>query len=527
MSLQTRKELLFRMRSRYQQADREEKSKILSGFIAATGYHRKYAAAILAAHPQAHISRERKYRRLYDDTVRQALVVIWNAAGQICSKRLAPFMTDFVETLERFGHLSLNEDVRRKLLTMSAASMDRLLKNERSRHPRGVSTTRPGNLLKQRIKVRTFGQWDDAVPGFFEADLVAHCGDRADGPFINSLVMTDISTGWIEFIPLLRKCDSDVIAGLEAIKSVLPVPIMGLDTDNGCEFINHTLLKYCESNQITFTRSRVYKKNDQAHVEQKNGSVIRRIVGYERFEGIEGVTHLLALYKMLRLYVNFFQPSCKLIRKTRTGSKISKEYDSAKTPAQRMLDSNLVTAETKRKLVQMRDELDPVLLFEQIGKLQEELFSAAVMDIRTPLESKMRKSEPTSVEEPAAMISKRLLDLKAARTTKRKYTARVRHTWRTRIDPLQGTYEFAKLQFALHPEITSPQLLMKLKKQFPEQVTGKELKTLQRRLSKWRRDALHMRISTYTADTTYDDLPFNASLQVLTEKALKIAPQSG
>jgi hypothetical protein len=160
----------------------------------------------------------RPNRRIYDDAVCRALIAIWNAANQICSKRLAPFMPDFVERLERFGHLSLSDEVRSKLLKLSPASMDRLLRKERQKHPRGISTTKPANLLKQRIKIRTFAQWDETGPGFFEADLVAHCGDRVDGPFVNSLVLTDVATGWMEFVPLLRKSDADVIAGLETIR---------------------------------------------------------------------------------------------------------------------------------------------------------------------------------------------------------------------------------------------------------------------------------------------------------------------
>jgi hypothetical protein len=164
-----------------------------------------------------------------------------------------------------------------------------------------------GESAEAAHQSRTFSDWNDATPGFFEADLVAHCGGRVDGPFVNSLVITDIASGWTEFVPLLRKSDADVIAGLDAIRSVLPMPLVGLDTDNGCEFIINQLLDYCERNCATFTRSRAYKKNDQAHIEQKNGSIIRRIVGYDRYEGVDSVSALLKLYPVLRLYVNFFQ----------------------------------------------------------------------------------------------------------------------------------------------------------------------------------------------------------------------------
>lgn len=527
MSLQAKKELLFRMRSRYQNADRKEKTEILNGFIAATGYHRKYAASVLAKNfkPEGPAARRRQ-PKIYDDAVKHALVLIWNAANQICSKRLAPFLPEFVETLERFGHLSLPADVRRKLMQMSPASIDRLLKHEREKHGRGISTTKPSNLLKQRIKVRTFADWDEGVPGFFEADLVAHCGDRAEGPFLNSLVITDVATGWTEFMPLLRKSTGDVIAALETIRSVLPIPLFGLDTDNGCEFINYELLEYCEKHEITFTRSRAYKKNDQAHIEQKNGSVIRRSVGYDRFEGVEAVTKLLALYRVLRLYVNFFQPSCKLLKKTRMGSKTTKHYDKARTPMQRLIESKGVTPDTRSKLVKMRDALDPVDLFGKIGVLQESLWDVAVLDGQQMLVQEMparAKTAPqTHSDEPG-----RLLSLKPKRPSKRSYTSRVPHIWRTRPDPLEGTYDYAKALFTRNPEMTSTQMLAKLMQQFPEQITGKELKTLQRRLAQWRREAMFAAVSMYESDTTYDSLPFTDSLRELTKKALNLASPPG
>jgi hypothetical protein len=371
--------------------------------------------------------------------------------------------------------------------------------------------------------VRTFAQWDETGPGFFEADLVAHCGDRVDGPFLNTLVLTDIATGWTEFVPLLRKCDADVSAGLNTIRSVLPVPLFGLDTDNGCEFINYELIAYCEQNKITFTRSRAYKKNDQAHVEQKNGSVIRRVVGYDRFEGVNALTRLLDLYRVLRLYVNFYQPSCKLLRKTRTGSKTRKEYDQARTPVQRMLDSPRVSRDSRSKLTEMQRFLDPVDLFEQIGHVQEELWKAAVIDC--PMATQSEPATPMKVQQKPsdARTNDRLLSLKPTRKWKRQYTSRVPHTWRTRPDPLAGTIEYAELLFCLEPQITSTQLMSKLMEKYPEKISGKELKTLQRRIAKWRRQAMITQISTYESDTKYDELPFSASLRELTQKALNIA----
>ena len=527
MSLQARKELLFRMRHRYAEADRKGRSEILDGFVTATGYHRKYAVAVLRRPANDSVSEKlfSERRRMYDQPVRQALICIWNAANQICSKRLAPFLPEFVATLERFGHLSVSPEIKSKLLKLSPSSIDRLLRDERKNHRRGISTTKPANLLKQRIKVRTFADWNDAGPGFFEGDLVAHCGDRVDGSFLNSLVLTDVASGWTEFVPLLRKCDSDVIAGLETMRAVLPMPLLGLDTDNGSEFINNELLAYCEREKITFTRSRSYKKNDQAHIEQKNGSVVRRIVGYDRFEGKDAATAILDLYKVLRLYVNFFQPSTKLMKKTRVGSRTLKTYDQARTPYQRLLDSNHTDTPSKIRLRKLYETLDPVLLFEQLGELQKALWQQATIDApyQSIVELKRTKSEPESAQ--SITLKPTLKTLKPLKKSKRAYRVAVPHTWRTRKDPLEGTTDFAFLMFQLHPDITSSELFYKLHEKFPDKFNGGELKTVQRRLSLWRRQA--MRVTTLAADTEYGVTSHESQLNELTARALNQLTRPG
>ena len=252
-------------------------------------------------------------RRLYQGPVQEALITVWKAANSICSKRLVPFLPEFVSAMERFGHLSLSDDTRQQLLSLSPATVDRLLHQERYANGHGLCTTKPGGLLKRQIPVRTFADWSDLAPGFIEADLVAHCGDNTEGSFLNTLVLTDVATGWTECLALLRRSEADVAAGLEIARRLLPFPLLGLDTDNGSEFINYGMLHYCEREKITFTRARAYKKNDQAHVEEKNGSVVRRLVGYDRYEGPNAWRALAALYRVLRLYVNFFQPSMKLV----------------------------------------------------------------------------------------------------------------------------------------------------------------------------------------------------------------------
>ncbi len=219
--------------------------------------------------------------------------------------------------------------VNRKLAALRAyfsfckATADRILRPHRERDaPHGMTTTRRGLLIKQQVPVRTFTGWDDVVPGFFEADLVAHCGPWAEGAFLQTLVLTDVATGWTECLALLHRSQHTVIQGIDRLRTLLPVPLLGLDTDNGTEFLNTDLLDYCTREEITFTRGRVAKKNDQCFVEQKNGAIVRQLVGYDRFEGEQAYRQLAELYRAVRLYVNFFQPSMKLRVKEREGGKL-------------------------------------------------------------------------------------------------------------------------------------------------------------------------------------------------------------
>jgi hypothetical protein len=242
-----RRELMKSVREKYQRSSWKEKQKILDGLIAATEYDRKYSIRLLGnscSEPPSPVKRLASQK--YGHQVFQALLFVWHTANQICSKRL---------------------------LSISAATIDRLLKTEREKVKLSVSATQPGNLLKHQIKVRTFADWDDVTPGFLEADLVAHCGGNPNGTFLNTLTLVDIATGWLECMPLLRKSAGDVIDGLRVADELLPFPVQGIDTDCGSEFINCDLLDYCEDRCITLTRARTYKKNDQAHVEEKNGSV--------------------------------------------------------------------------------------------------------------------------------------------------------------------------------------------------------------------------------------------------------------
>lgn len=375
MSIKSRRELLTTVTHRYRAAPRKERHRILDEFVASTGYSRKYAIHLLRHPPAPRRPQKRRKRRRYNARVEWALVDVWRVANCIAAKRLVPCLKEFVEALERHGELRLDPETRSLLLSMSISTADRLLRAHRhDPRERGVATTKPGSLLKKSIAVRTFADWDDAHPGFAEVDLVAHCGQRAEGQYLNSLNMTDIATAWTECLAVLNKSQRQVSKAIVAARQRFPFPLLGIDSDNGSEFINANLARYCEQEAISFTRSREYRKNDQAHVEQKNWSVVRRFVGYDRYEGTTALRKLEALYRVLRLYVNFFQPVQKLMTKERVGSKVRKRYDTAKTPYQRVLESEHVSEKSKQQLREQYAELNPAALLRQIEALQEDLW---------------------------------------------------------------------------------------------------------------------------------------------------------
>src|SRR4051794_7883935 len=376
MSFRAKRELLVQVAPRYRAAGHAQKSVVLDEFVAATGYARKYAIRLLAqpVPKPAPIRRPREPR--YGPAVREALHVAWTTANEICSKRLVPFLPELVEALERHGHLQLSEEVRPLLLALSPATADRLLRP--ARQPHGLSTTKPGRLLKQQIPVRTFAEWNDVRPGFLEADLVAHCGGVAEGAFLYTLTLTDIATTWTECLPLLHRTQEAVVQAVARARQLLPFPLLGFDTDNGSEFLNELLFAYCAQEQITFTRGRTANKNDQCYVEQKNGSVVRHLVGYDRFEGEHAYRQLAELYRAVRLYVNFFQPSLKLLDKERDGGRVRRRYGPAQTPFQRVLAAEVLTTERRERLIALYQALDPVRLLRQIRLLQDALWRHAV-----------------------------------------------------------------------------------------------------------------------------------------------------
>lgn len=371
MSLKSKTELLEVVRPRYLKARKVEKQKILDELTSATGYHRKHAIRVLKNQVQVqnHLKGKPKtYPSLYRGEVVQGLEQIWEIYGQICSKRLQPFLPEAIRVLERCQEINLSKDTKELLLKISSASIDRCLRPIRIKTPHGLSTTKPGSLLKNLIPVRTFTEWEEERPGFLEIDLVAHCGNTTEGQFLCTLTCTDLSTGWTEVTGLLHRSQQAVSEALRQMRQRLPFPLLGIDSDNGGEFINDLLYQYCLDEKITFTRSRPYQKNDQAHVEQKNWSVVRHTVGYDRWETEQELALLESIYDDLRLYINFFQPSCKLIAKERIDNKTIKRYDPAKTPYQRVLERKDISLEAKARLAHLYVQLNPAELRRQLDQ---------------------------------------------------------------------------------------------------------------------------------------------------------------
>jgi len=380
---------------RYRRSSKKEKSRLLDECVEATGYNRCYAAWVLnqqgrkvwvkkdlAVVGEVRVKRRRR-RCMYDEPVRRALERIWRMLDYLCGKRLVEALPTVLEALQRWGELRLSVEVREKLLRISAATIDRLLAAEKKKlQLKGRCRTKPGTLLRHQVAVRTYADWDEARPGFVEVDLVAHEGGRARGDYAQTLDMTDVATGWTELAAVPNKAQVWVFEAIQRVRGRLPFPLLGLDSDNGAEFINAHLQRYCRQEQITFTRSRPYRKNDNCYVEQKNYSVVRRYVGYGRYDSELEVNLLNQLYEKLRLYVNFFLPSQKLKEKIRCGSRVRKRYHAARTPYQRVLESEQVSARCKQQLEAQYQTLNPAQLHREIQGLQERLLQIGTRKAR-------------------------------------------------------------------------------------------------------------------------------------------------
>jgi hypothetical protein len=371
MTFMSRREMIRAVSARYALAGRPLKTKILDEFTATTGYGRKYAIAVLRKPPPATAPRaRRRRRRTYPASLIGVLVLAWRNCDCIGSRRLKPFWPEMVRQLETFGHVCLTDEQRELLARMSVSTIGRLLKPFReAAHPRGVSTTRPGLGLRRLIPVCTSAERIPTRPGTLEIDLVAHCGEKSAGDYLVTLNSVDLATSWSECVVPANRGQHAVLAVIQKIRTRLPFPLRAIDSDNDSSFINGILLRYCQQEKIAFTRCRPYKKNHQAHVEERNRYLVRQVVGYDRYEN-DAVPALNELWERYRLFTNFYQPVMKLTGKTRIDGHLKKEYDEAKTPYQRIVASPEVTLGRKALLTALYATLDPVVLRRQIEQLQ-------------------------------------------------------------------------------------------------------------------------------------------------------------
>lgn len=482
MTAPARRELVEALRQRYAAATRDEKVRILSEFTSVSGLHRKSAIRVLNAEAEAEAPLMRAGRpRIYDQAVQQVLVTLWEASDRICGKRLKALIPILLGALEKHGHMALDSAVRTSLLGLSAATMDRLLAPTRA-VATGRRKRRAPSQLRRKMPLRTFADWGEARIGEMEMDLVTHSGPVPAGSFVSSLVMTDVISGWTECAPLVVRSRELVVETVERLRQALPFPLLALDTDNGSEFVNEVLVDYCAKHGIGLTRSRPYLKNDQAWIEQKNGAVVRRMVGYARLEGIAAGQALARLYASARLFVNFFQPSFKLASKQREGSKIIKRYLAPATPSARLLAADGVSEQIKDRLKALSASLDPLSLLDEIRAMQHHLAALANGErIHTPVDRDANLTEFLA----SLALAWKAGEVRPTHATK----PRLARAWRTRKDAFVEVWPEMNEWLDADPDQTGIELLAKLQQVYPSRFPDGLLRTLQRRLAHWRFEA--------------------------------------
>jgi hypothetical protein len=402
LTLAERRAITEAAATRYQLASKRGKSRILDELCANTGWHRSHARRALKAALQPTIVTARCPRPVtYGPDVIAALTVCWTVLGMPAGKRLAPMLSELVAVLRHFRELTIDDDSAVLLASMSAATIDRRLADERAKHKiRGRVGTKPGSLLKSQIPVRTWAEWDDAVPGFVEIDTVFHDGGNRGGGHAFTLTVTDIATGWTESRSLPDRTAKHVLAALNHIAAAMPFPILGVDSDNGSEFINDDLLRWCRQRKITFTRSRPGNKNDGCHVEQKNWAVVRTVVGYYRYDTASELLLLNEIWQLQSKLTNYFHPQQKLISKVRTGAKVSRKHDKATTPFHRAVDHPSTAVQHIVAMTRAHSLINPAATQRQIQALSTQLFTMATSKAPdgtpAPITKRARSREATN-----------------------------------------------------------------------------------------------------------------------------------
>lgn len=398
VSVRAKREYVQVIYQRCRAARRPEKQRILDEFCQVTGYHRKHAIRVLRGRAPGAAPAPRHRPALYGPAVIEALRAIWAAAGYPWSVRLKALLPLWLPWARR--RLRLRPAVEQHLLAISPRQMDRrLAPHRRQLTKRLYGRTKPGTLLKHHIPLRT-DRWDVAVPGFTEIDLGAHCGPSGDGEFAHSLNLTDIHTTWVETAAVLGRSQAGVQAALDELRQALPFRLRGIDSDNGSEFINQHLWEYCQRQEIQFTRGRPYKKDDNAHIEQKNWTHVRKLLGYVRYDSPTAVAAIHDLYRHdLRLLQNLFLPSVKLLRKTRVGARVRRHYDAPQTPLERVRACPQADPRRVAELLALRARLDPFTLAQTIDRKLAAIFALATGRRPSPL--------PASPASPVAVPLKR------------------------------------------------------------------------------------------------------------------------
>ena len=365
------------LKVQYQKSSKKKKGKIIDELVKNIGYHRKHAIRILSTIQSRNLWRKSTFKRARVSSylgIVKPLKELWMTSNYLCADRLQPFIPELLKVLQKYHEIEVDDDQKKMLLSVSRSTVGRLLSPVRKEmFGHGKSTTRPGTLLKHQIPIQTYTPWDNQTPGFEEIDFVALCGESLKGDYVNIFDAIDIAVCWSELQGLMGKGRFEVTKALDKIRGRLPFPLKGIDSDNDAPFINGHFLNYCQINHLTFTRCRPYKKQDQAHVEQKNYSVVRKYFGYRRFDTLRQLEIINLICETISLYHNFFQPVMKLKEKIRIASRIKRVHDVLITPYQRVLESPDIPEETKIKLRTKYESLNPKQLLKRIIQLTNQL----------------------------------------------------------------------------------------------------------------------------------------------------------